>query len=531
MSGWSDIRSSVAGQRDALVESLQRPDEKQLQLLRRIIERNCDTEFGKRYGFRSVRTIADYQRRVPLHSYDDFRSDIHRMMAGEKNVLCADDVLLFEQTGGSTGGSKFLPFTEASLKAIRRAVLPWLDDLLTSRAGIPEGKAYWAISPATRQQSQTSGGIPIGIDNDAAYFGADLAQAIGRTLAVPASVASIRSLNDWRLATLCHLLACRDLSFVSVWSPTFLLQLLDAIPDDVERIATAVETGSLSLSETVAGRKTFSIKADRERAAELRVLFAAQTVRWESIWPMLDTISCWCSSSSRRYAKQVAERFPKTSIQGKGLLATEGVVTVPLVDAHSPVLAVDSGFYEFESDSGEIVLPWELETEQTYSVLLTTEAGLYRYRLGDRVIVNAWYGATPCLEYVGREGGGSDLCGEKLTEEFVEAALGEIPGFGFLVPIAQPRPSYLLMLDAAIVNADEEENSASLADRRLMQNPQYRYAREIGQLPPLAPHRITDPLGMYKCICVRSGQRLGDIKPSVLASAGWGERFRKAKAP
>lgn len=87
MSGWSDIRSSVAGQRDALVESLQRPDEKQLQLLRRIIERNCDTEFGKRYGFRSVRTIADYQRRVPLHSYDDFRSDIHRMMAGEKNVL------------------------------------------------------------------------------------------------------------------------------------------------------------------------------------------------------------------------------------------------------------------------------------------------------------------------------------------------------------------------------------------------------------------------------------------------------------
>ena len=142
-----------------------------------------------------MRTIDDYQRRVPLHNYDDFRADIDRMMAGEKNVLVADDVQLFETTGGSTGGSKSLPFTDASLKAIRRAVLPWLDDLITSRPRIPRGKAYWAISPAVRQQSQTSGGIPIGITNDAAYFGADLAQSIGRTLAVPASVASIESLK------------------------------------------------------------------------------------------------------------------------------------------------------------------------------------------------------------------------------------------------------------------------------------------------------------------------------------------------
>lgn len=509
MSGWSDIRSGVAGQRSSLVESLKRPDEVQLRLLQRIIDRNRDSEFGQRYDFHSVRTIDDYQRRVPLHNYEDFRADIDRMMEGEKNVLVADDVQLFETTGGSTGGSKSLPLTDAAFKAIRRAVLPWLDDLITSRPGISGGKAYWSLSPALRRQSHTSGGIPFGIANDAAYFGPDLAQSIGSTLAVPASVASIQSFSEWRSETLRHLVGCRDLSFVSVWSPTFFLHLLDAIADDIELIASNV---------------------DPNRGVELQEAFSEEPIQWQRLWPMLDTISCWCSSSSRRYAKELAARFPKTNIQGKGLLATEGVVTVPLADACAAVLAVDSGFYEFEAENGEVVVPWELEPDQTYSVLLTTEGGLYRYRLGDRVLVVGQYEATPCLEFMGRHGGGSDLCGEKLTEEFVESALGDIPGFGFLVPIVEPRPAYLLMLDEAIVNPDLEQAAANIADGKLMDNPQYRYAREIGQLPPIEPYRIADPLGTYKSICMQSGQGLGDIKPAALASADWGEQFGKAIA-
>ena len=509
MSGWSNIRSGVDGQRDTLIESLKSPDEMQRQLLRQIIDRNRDCEFGERYDFRSIRTIEEYQQRVPLHDYDDFRADIDRMIAGEKKVLVTDDVLLFETTGGSTGGSKSLPFTDAGFKAIRRAVLPWLDDLVTTRPGITEGKAYWAISPATRQQAQTSGGIPIGITNDAVYFGTKLAQSIASTLAVPPSVASIQSFSKWQLETIGHLLRCRELSFVSVWSPTFFLQLLDAVSDNVELIANNV---------------------DPSRAAELREAFSEESIQWQRLWPKLDTISCWCSSSSRRYANELAERFPETNIQGKGLLATEGVVTVPLTDAGAAVLTVGSAFYEFEAENGDIVLPWDLETDQHYTVLLTTEAGLYRYRLGDRVLVVGWYEATPCLEFVGRHGRSSDLCGEKLTEEFVESALRDISGFGFLVPLAKPRPAYLLILDATMVNADQGKTAARIADSKLMNNPQYRYARELGQLPPVEPYRITDPLSVYNSICIQSGQRLGDIKPAALASAAWGELFGKGMA-
>jgi hypothetical protein len=388
--------------------------------------------------------------------------------------------------------------------------LPWLDDLITSRPKITEGRAYWAISPATRQPAQTAGGIPIGIDNDAAYFGKNLAYSIGQTLAVPPSVAAIREISDWQFATLCHLVGCRSLSFVSIWSPTFLLLLIDAISKNLDGIVNQL---------------------DEERAAEIRDIFAAERIEWRRLWPMLDTISCWCSSTSRRYAEEIADRFPETHIQGKGLLATEGIVSIPLTDAGGSVLAVDSEFYEFEAEDGKILTAWELETGATYNVILTTSAGLYRYRLGDRVRVSGWYEATPCLEFVGREGLASDLCGEKLTDEFIATALGDIPGFGFLVPISSPRPSYLLVLDAAIVSDGQEEDAAGMADEKLMQNPQYRYARELGQLPGLNVCRVANPLGTYKRVCVETGQRLGDIKPSVLASIKWGEQFNRATVP
>ena len=476
MSGWNGIRAGVAGQRDRLIDSLKQPDAIQLQKLRQIVERNRETEFGRAHGFGKIRSIDDYRLQVPLHDYEDFRPAIERMMAGAAGVLVADDVRLFEATGGSSGGCKYLPFTGSFLQAMRRALLAWLDDLVSSRPGIAAGKAYWAISPAARQAARTAGGIPIGINNDAEYFGHDLASSIVETLAVPASVASNRSFDAWRSETLGHLAACDDLSFISVWSPTFLLQLLDAAPKPLE-------------------------------------------------WPMLDTISCWTSASSERYAAELARRLPGARIQGKGLLATEGIVTVPLDAACAPVLAVDSGFYEFESDDGDVLLPRELETGRSYGVIMTTDAGLYRYRLGDQVRVCGWFEQAPCLEFIGRQVAASDLCGEKLTETFVDAALRDLPGFAFLAPLTRPRPAYLLMLDLAMVSPGRATAIAEAADARLMQNPQYRYARDIGQLPRLEARCIEDPIGVYKNVCMLAGQRLGDIKPVALANPAWGERY------
>ena len=59
------------------------PIDVQLHRLFSILKRNRDTAYGRRYGFASIRSVADYQRRLPVITYEDIRLDVERMAAGE----------------------------------------------------------------------------------------------------------------------------------------------------------------------------------------------------------------------------------------------------------------------------------------------------------------------------------------------------------------------------------------------------------------------------------------------------------------
>jgi hypothetical protein len=213
-------------------------------------------------------------------------------------------------------------------------------------------------------------------------------------------------------------------------------------------------------------------------------------------------------------------------MQPKGLLATEGAVTVPLAGHDYPVLALHSGFYEFLDARGSSHLCDKLETGETYRVVLTTQGGLYRYDLGDRVRVRGWVEKTPMIEFVGRAGLVSDLCGEKLTEDFVAGRLVHIPGFSMLAPSLTPCPHYVLFLDS-----DEREESvarklASNLDIALADNPQYLYARRLGELGPIRSRLVPELLSRYVQSALGRGQRLGDVKPPVLrAETDWEQRL------
>src|SRR5438045_3835272 len=101
----------------------------QQRLLLRLLRRNADTEYGRRYGFATIRSVADYQARVPLSTYDDYRDAVERIGAGQSRVLTRDPVLMLEPTSGSTAPTKRIPYT-ASLRAeFQRAVAPWIADL------------------------------------------------------------------------------------------------------------------------------------------------------------------------------------------------------------------------------------------------------------------------------------------------------------------------------------------------------------------------------------------------------------------
>ncbi len=407
-------------------------------------------------------------------------------------MLTSAPPIAFEETGGSSSGRKIVPYTQASLDSFRSAVLPWLSDLLSRRPLIAEGRAYVSISPATRAPSKTAGGRSIGLGSDADYLGPDLAQAFGALVAVPPDVGAFAALDAWREATLRHLVACENLSFVSVWSPTFFLELVESIPS-------FVDSGSPQLGE--------------EARTRLAAATAGGALDTRLLWPKLDTISCWVDGASKPFADRLNATIPHAHIDPKGLLATEAPVTIGWSCGRGAIPALTSVFIEFVGVDGQSRLADELVEGETYSVVITTWGGLYRYDLGDEVQCVGFCGPTPLLAFVGRNALCSDLVGEKLTDAFAARILAQIPATVALAAVSEGKPHYELWLDAG---APLPSETLARIEQGLCGNPQYAYARDLCQLGPLS--QIVRPGFCARLVDLGlgEGRRLGDIKAAAL---------------
>jgi hypothetical protein len=520
--GWAELAACVAGARARLAESAHKPREAQEALLRGILRRHAGSAFGRRHGFASLQTLADYQQAVPPCGPESLAGDVDAMARGETGLLVDEPLLAFERTGGSTGGARLVPLTQSGLVCLRLGLFAWLDDLQMNQPLAMQGTSYWSISPAARAASATPGGVPIGLASDAAYFGA-AAPAIASVLAVPPAVALLEGMDDWRMVTLQCLLANPRLALVSVWSPTFWLELCRHAVARRDELAQAMAAGRWAgdVPTHLLAHLGAPVRNPQRARLVLQALSGA-TPDWAAIWPGLALVSCWTHASAAPWGAELARQFPDVRVQGKGLLATEGLISIPLSDGGDPVAAVTSTVLEFEADDGRVYACDEVQLGGEYGVLMTTSAGLYRYRLGDRVRVTGWWHATPRLLLLGRGAGGSDLCGEKLTEAFVMqcwVALG-VPGGARLVPHAAPAPHYRLLVDAAGHGHEDAARLAVLVDRALRANPQYAYARDLGQLGPLLACRVPQLASHMQAVSLAQGQRLGDAKPSVLGRLG-----------
>ncbi|HZA54004.1 MAG TPA: GH3 auxin-responsive promoter family protein, partial [Candidatus Udaeobacter sp.] len=338
------------------------------------------------------------------------------------------------------------------------------------------------------------------------------------------------------------LLATPHLTFISVWNPSFLTLLMDALEENFEPLLGDVKEGTLTppspLPPNIHAALCEKLVALPKRAQKLQGIFKEHgTLPPAEIWPRLRVISCWADAGASFFIPELQRYFPGVEIQPKGLLATEGVVSLPLTGHPGAALAITSHFFEFldeEKPDAQPLLADELDEGSTYSVLLTTGGGLYRYRLGDRVRVVGRAAATPLVEFVGRSEDTSDLCGEKLHEAFVRGVLHEVldefriaPLFAMLAPEWGTPPGYVLFLEAMNVTPELMSKLVSRLEEELFAGTHYAYCRRLGQLSPLRGVRIVSGGNRgYLARCARMGQRLGNIKPTALhRQTGWSEWY------
>jgi GH3 auxin-responsive promoter len=506
------------------------PAATQRAILAQYLRTNATTTFGRRHGFSDIHSIDAYQARVPLASYSDFSPSIEDISRGEAGVLTRDRVRMLALSSGSVSAAKRIPYTSGLQQEFRRAIAPWVLDLYLNHPALALGCSYWSITPVAMESRSAPGAVPVGFEEDSEYLGRAGKRLVDATLAVPGAVRFVRDMDTFRYVTLLFLLRRPDLSLVSVWHPTFLTLLLDALALHWEALLDDVQRGTISpssnLSKAVGERLRSTLRPDPRRANQLRAIGPRD---YAAIWPDLRLVSCWTEGHAALALHALRTMLPHVDIQPKGLLATEAVVTVPFRGL-TP-LAVRSHFFEFLQE-GRAYLAHQLLPGEVYSVVVTTGGGLYRYRLEDRVQVNGFVEKTPSLRFLGKEDHVSDLCGEKLSEIFVASALAEacqrlgvVPRFALLAPdLSAAPPSYTLYLET---DNEPPLELGQLLDDGLARNPHYGYCRTLGQLASVRLFRASGPLfSCYVERCRERGQRIGDIKPLSLSSrAGWSDVF------
>ncbi|MEQ3725564.1 GH3 auxin-responsive promoter family protein [Alcanivorax sp.] len=483
--------------------------------LSRLLSQVAGTPMAQQTGLLAGMSWEKFTSTQPVTDYDHWRQAIEGQRTLGEQGLSRSPVSRFQPTSGSTSAIKWVPYTKQFLGELDNAISPWVVDLYRQFPRLLKGRHYWSMSwvPTSLRESMSEE-----INDDLQLMSLGKRLLAGATQAVPQNVSLARTSDDSLFATLAWLAADPSLSMMSIWSPTFGLGMLKDMARWREELADVLASGQWG--QRMAGVKNPGCPKSPKAAAMLREWDGALNPDFfRALWPSLALVSAWDTAASGPWAKQLHELLPQASFQGKGLWATEGVVTIPYQGRHT--LAYQSHVYEFQNpDDGCVYAPWELEIGQEVMPLLSTGSGLLRYRLKDLVRVDGFNQGVPVLTFLGRAGT-TDLVGEKLTAPALDTAIASLSLPDAVTPVCtvavddagQGKPGYLLLLEG---QADRPGTIAEKVEDQLQQHFHYQLARNLGQLEPL---RCVVHPGMrerYLQQCRERGMIEGNIKMESL---------------
>ena len=429
--------------------------------LMNLLRSNADCYYGKINGFNTTRSVNEFQKKVPVTSYEDYFPLLERIMDGEKNILTNQEISRFAMTSGTASDHKLIPYTKKLIKEFYSALGPWMHYNYGRYNELCRGTSFWVITPAG-DLPEIKSKVPVRFDEDSYYFGRLTGKILKRVMVLPDAVSRISDIENYYYVAAYFLISSSALRLISVWNPYLLTILCDKIKKYRKELISDVKEGSIHppsrLSEPESRLLIPYIKARPKQAARLMEVFthfqSDDRLLWAELWPNLSLISCWTDGWAGDFLPQIRQLFPGVPVQGKGLLATEAIISIPFTKG-DPVLAATSHFYEFIGlERGDVLLAHQLKKDEYYEVVVTTGGGFYRYRLNDIIQVTGFYHDLPRIRFIGKTELYSDICGEKLHEYHVSKALKsvflkyKIPGqVHFLTPDAgEGAARYLLYI-------------------------------------------------------------------------------------
>lgn len=370
----------------------------------------------------------------------------------------------YEYTSGSSGAKKKIGYTTSLKDSFSDMFLLWSYDILNhAPIKLKSGVIYMSLSPRITDHG--------GVDNDAEYVAWYLRPVMKKFLAVDPSMQRVKSGADFYDKVARELLKRNDLEIISVWSPTYFLNLLNYIQDH---------------------RKELGLKGT-----------------FKDQWPDLQMISSWSSGESENAAVKLKELFPDVWFQGKGLLSTEGPMTIPWIESRGCLPLVNHTYYEFLDQFQNKLLLHELEIGKQYEIFPRFPNMETAYEMGDLVKCTGFYHKTPLLEFIGRKGDSSDLVGEKLSGNILRSLLSDILSDFVVIPNTEENHFYYTVLAE---NVPGKNLSSPIVEEKLLSIHHYKLARELDQLKAVKLIPVQGLKAEIRRIQLELGIREGDQK-------------------
>ncbi|HSI71230.1 MAG TPA: GH3 auxin-responsive promoter family protein, partial [Gillisia sp.] len=360
------------------------PHEVQQELLKNLIIKARHTEIGKKYDFAGIKDYQTFASRLPIQDYEDYKDNIERSRRGENNIFWPTPIKWFAKSSGTTSDkSKFIPVSEDSLEDCHYAA--GKDMLCMYLNNNPQSQLF------TGKSLRLGGSKEIYKNNGTSY--GDLSAILIDNMPFWAEYSSTPSnevslMNDWEVkmqAIVDETIKEKVTSLAGV--PSWMLVLLNNVLET---------TGKHNLFE---------------------------------VWPSLE-VYFHGGVSFDPYAPQYQKILPKEDFRFYEIYnASEGFFACQdQNDSKDLLLLLDYGvFYEFipmdtyNSPEQKVIPLSEVKIGANYAVIITTNAGLWRYKIGDTVRFTS---TSPYrIKVSGRTKHHINVFGEELIIENAETAL------------------------------------------------------------------------------------------------------------
>jgi len=414
----------------------------QQKLLKNILKLQQDTEYGKKYNFAAI-TVTEFQTLHPLTTYENYREIIEDIAKdGNFSRLVAEPIILFQETSGTTGKSKLIPRTKHLQSTLQKS---FQAINAIARAYYLNGKTYAIDSRGlglakAQPLKSTPSGIPRGSGTSGGIRQSKSFQKmVGLNFSSPASIFLI---PDYKTAYYCHMLFALLEPKLTYITANFASNVLDALqilerewPQLVNDIYQGKINPNLSLDTATRDELQSKLKPNPEKSNTLRTEFEKG---FEGIipriWSQLSYIQSVTSGSLQLYKESLKFYAGEIPFYSGGYAASEawiGCNLEPQKDSPAYVITPHSAFFEFipisqiDADQPTTVDLTSLDVGESYEVVVTTVAGLYRYRLGDIVKCVSYYNQSPIIEFLYRQGSLLSISGAKISETEIFAAITE----------------------------------------------------------------------------------------------------------